>query len=128
MRTSMAAVALAAGLAASGCYTVKTVTLETFGDDRVKQVWVTRADQSVVHLKDAEVFGDMLRGFVNHELQELPAADLQLIRVRKLAAGRTWALVGGSALAFLGVAMIVSGNENHFDGCVGGREGCYEEP
>ena len=128
MRAIMAAVAMATGFASSACYTVRTVTLETFGDDRVKQVWVTRADQSVVYLKDAEVFGDKLRGFVNHELQELPAADLQQIRVRRLAAGRTVALVSGSALAFLAVAVIVSGKEDHFDPCIGGREGCGEGP
>jgi hypothetical protein len=129
MRAIMAAVAMATGLASSACYTVKTVTLETFGDHRVKQVWVTRADQSVVHLKDAEVFGDKLRGFVNRELQEFPAADMQQIRVRQLARGRTWALVGGSAVTFLAVAVIVSGNNgDEFDGCIGGREGCYEEP
>lgn len=128
MRAIMAAVAMATGLGSGACYTVKTVTFESFGDDRVKQVWVTRPDQSVVQLKDAEIIGDKLRGFVDRELQEFPAADMQQIRVRKLAGARTAALVGGSALAFLAVAVIVSGNQDHFDGCIGGREGCYEEP
>lgn len=129
MRAIMAAVAMATGLAGSACYTVKTVTFETFGDDRVKQVWVTRPDQSVVQLKDAEIIGDKLRGFVNRELQEFPATEMQQIRVRTLATGRTWALVGGSALTFLAVAVIVSGNNgDEFDGCIGGREGCGEGP
>lgn len=128
MRAIRTAVAIAIACAATACYTIKTVTFETFGNDRLDQVWVTRADQSVVFMKDAEVYGDKLRGFVNHELQELPATDLQQIRVRKIAGGRTAALIGGSALAFIAVAVIVSGTEDHFDPCIGGREGCGEGP
>ena len=69
---------IAAGLAfaSTGCYTVKPVTFETFGGQRVKQVWVTRTDQSVVFIKNAEVSGDKLRGYIDREFKELPASDL----------------------------------------------------
>lgn len=111
-------------LASAACYTTKVVSFGDFGTDRVARVWVTRADQSVVLVKNAEVSGTKLRGFVEREYQELDAADLREIKVRKLAGGRTAALVVGGAAAFIGVAVIVSGTEDTFDPCVGIRPDC----
>jgi hypothetical protein len=81
-----------------------------------------------VLVKDAQVNGENLTGFVEHEYRELPAAELQQIKVRKLSSGRTAALVIGGAALFVGVAVAVSGTEDHFDGCIGGREQCYDDP
>ena len=113
---------MAAGLAfaSTGCYTVKPVTFETFGGQRVKQVWVTRTDQSVVFIKNAEVSGDKLRGYIDREFKELPASDLQEIRVRRLSTGRTVALVTAGVAVGAAVAVMVSGSDNDAnDPCVG---------
>lgn len=128
MRRIGIAAGIAMAIASVSCYTVKTVTFETFGGERVGKVWATRTDQSVVFLKKADVSGNMLRGYAEHEYVELPASDLQSIRVRRLSKARTISLLAGGAVSFVTVAVIVSGTEKFFDPCIGGREGCYDDP
>jgi hypothetical protein len=123
-----AGIGIVIALASVGCYTVKTVTFGSFGGERVGRVWVTRTDQSVVLLKKADVSGDKLRGYAEHEYVELAASDLQSIRVRKLSRARTISLLAAGAASFITVAVIVSGREKYFDPCIGGREGCYDDP
>ncbi len=106
-------------LASAGCYTIKPVTFETFGGEKVEQVWVTRKDQTVVFIKNAEVNGDKLRGYIDRQYKELPASDLQEIRVRQFSTGRTVALVGGGVAVAIGVFAIVSGSDDSFDNCAG---------
>jgi hypothetical protein len=111
----------AIGLAAvsAGCYTIKPVTFETFGGERIEQVWVTRKDQSVVFIKNADVSGGKLRGYVDHQYQELPASDVQAIKVRQFSTGKTLALVGAGVGAGIAIMAIASGSEDHYDGCAG---------
>lgn len=123
MRATLNAACLAA-FAAAGCYNIKQVSFGEFPDKRIRHVWVTRADDSVMELREAEVINGKLRGFANREMQELEAGDLKQIKIRQLASGRTAALVVGASVAFIGVAILVSGNEDTFDPCVGGRPDC----
>lgn len=113
---------MTAGLAfaSTGCYTVKPVTFEAFGGQRVKQVWVTRHDQTVVFIKNAEVSGDKLRGYIDRQYKELPASDLQEIRVRRLNQGRTIALLAATVAVGAAVAVMVSGSDQDaLDPCTG---------
>jgi hypothetical protein len=119
MATIQTAMAAALACASAACYVTKQVSFEDFGSERVHHVWVTRPDQSVLVLREAEVAGDKLRGFVNGELHELPASELQQIKIRKLAAARTVSLIGGGALAFAVVAVLASGHNEEFDSCAG---------
>jgi len=105
--------------AAVACYTVKPVTFETFGGSRVEQVWVTRKDQSVVFLKNADVSGDKLRGYIDGQYKQLPASDLQEIGVRQFSTGRAVALVAAGAAAAVAVGVMVSGSDDSFDPCAG---------
>lgn len=113
--------------ASTGCYTVKPVTFDTFGGEKIKQVWVTRTDQTVVFIKNAEVSGDKLRGYVDREYKELSSSDLQEIRVRRLNTGRTVALVTAGVAAGITVAALMSGSDNEAsDACVGNPR-CTED-
>ena len=105
--------------ASAGCYTIKPVTFDSFGGERIEQVWVTRKDQTVVFIKNADRSGDKLRGYVDGQYQQLPASDLQEIRVRQFSTGRTVALVTGGAAAAVAVFAIVSGSDDSFDPCAG---------
>jgi len=105
--------------ASAGCYTIKPVTFETFGGERVEQAWVTRKDQTVVFIKNADVSGDKLRGYVDGQYRQLSASDLQEIRVRQFSTGRTVLLVTGGAAVAVGVFAIVSGSDDSFDNCAG---------
>lgn len=108
-----------AALAASGCYTMRVVTLDDLAGDRVGRVWVTRADQSTVVVHDAQMFRGKLAGFVEGKYQEMPPTDVGQLQVRKLAAGRTLALLGAGALTATVVAVLISGGEDFYDPCVG---------
>ena len=113
--------------ASTGCYTVKPVTFDTFGGQKVKQVWVTRTDQTVVFIKNAEVSGDKLRGYVDRQYKELPASDLQEIRVRRLNTGRTVALVTAAVAVGAAVAAMVSGSDNNANDPCNGNPRCDED-
>ena len=106
-------------VASAGCYTIKPVTFDTFGGERIEQVWVTRKDQTVVFIKNADTSGDKLRGYVDGQYQQLSAADLQEIRVRQFSTGRTVALVTGGAAVAIAVFAVVSGSDDTFDACAG---------
>jgi len=118
-RSSVVLAATALAFASAGCYTVKPVTFDSFGGERIEQVWVTRKDQTVVFIKNADRSGDKLRGYVDGQYQQLPASDLQEIRVRQFSTGRTVLLVTGGAAAAIGVFAIVSGSDDSFDNCAG---------
>lgn len=126
MRFTSSFVALAIALAGTACYTMKPVTVNELETRRTARVWVTRADQSVVIINDAEMFRGKLVGFVEGKYQELPSADLQGLRVRKLAAGRTVSLIATSAFAFTVGVVLISGGGDETDGCVSGDEECDE--
>jgi hypothetical protein len=76
-------------------------------------------------INDAQVFRGKLVGFVDGKYRELPPADLQDMQVRKLAAGRTVALIAGTTAVAAAIIVLVSGGEEHFDPCAG-DEDCSE--
>jgi hypothetical protein len=118
-------VAIAAALAGTSCYTMRSVTLEDLSAARVSRIWVTQPDQSIVILDDAQMFRGKLAGFEAGKYRELPPDALGQMRVRKLAAGRTVSLIAAGAAVFTVAAVLMSGGEDHFDPCAG-DEDCVE--
>ena len=126
MRAMTILVAITATIAGTACYTTRSLTLDDLATHREHRVWITRADQSVVLVNDAQVFRGKVVGFVQGRYRELPPADVQGLRVRRFAAGRTVSLFAGSALAFTVAALLLSGQEDAYDPCVGGPVDCNE--
>jgi len=122
MRTGLAGATLAALLTGSACYTMKPVTIAELGAERTARVWVTNADQSVVLVNDAQVFGGKLVGFVDGKYLELAPGNLQAIKVRELSAGRTLGLVVAGGATAIAAAVMLSGSSDHFDECIGDDE------
>jgi hypothetical protein len=125
MRVSVAFLATAAALGSAGCYTMKQVTVDDIGAQRAARVWVTRPDQSVVLVNDAQMFRGKLVGFIEGKYRELPPADLHQMRVRKLATGKTIGVVAASVAALAAVAVVVSGGLDNVDVCA--QDACLDE-
>ena len=126
MRAITVLVVIAAAVAGTGCYTTRSLTIDDLATQREHRVWVTRADQSVVLVNDAQVFRGKVVGFVEGRYRELPPAEVRDLRVRRFAAGRTVSLFAGGALAFTVAALLLSGQEHTYDPCVGGPVDCNE--
>jgi hypothetical protein len=124
MRAITATIVTATTLASSACYSMRPVTLDALGAERASRVWVTHPDRSVVIMSDVQVFRGKLAGFVDGKYRELAPADLQQMRVRKLAAGRTVSLIAASALAATLVAVVLSGTDPYLDPCAGDEDNC----
>jgi len=125
MRAITASVAIATVFASTACYTMRLVTLDDIEAQPSSRVWVTHQDQSVLVVEGPQVFRGNLVGFVDGTYRELPPTELQNMRVRKLAAGRTMSLVAAGILGFAVTAVVLSGSEAHFDPCAG-DEDCVE--
>ena len=120
MRAATTALMLIATMVVGGaCYTMRPVTLDYLGTRQGSRIWVTHQDESVLVVNDGQVFRGKLVGFVDGKYRELDPAQLRQLQVRKMAAGRTLALIGAGALAFTIAAVSLSGNEGEFDPCVG---------
>lgn len=126
MRVITALVAITATLVGTACYTTRALTIDDLATQREARVWVTRADQSVVLVSDAQVFRGKVVGFVEGRYRELQPADVRDLRVRRFAVGRTVSVFAGGALAFTVAALLLSGQENTYDPCVGGPVDCNE--
>jgi hypothetical protein len=111
--------AVVAAVAGTGCYSMRSVTLDDLSASRVARVWVTRADQSQVIVYDAQLFRGKLAGFVDGKYQELPPENLGPMQIRTLSWGRTIGLVAAGVAAATAVAVLVSGGEDFYDPCVG---------
>lgn len=120
-----AQILIATTLVGGACYTMKPVTLDYLGTRQGSRVWVTHEDQSVVVVNDGQMFRGKLVGFVDGKYRELDPAQLRQLQVRKIAAGRTLALIGAGTLAFAIAAVSLSGNEGQFDPCIG-DDGCED--
>jgi hypothetical protein len=126
MRVMMLGVLALIALSETACYTMKTVSLDDLTADRSSRVWVTHADESQIVVHDAQVFRGNLVGFVDGKYRELKPDDVQATRVRKLAPGKTLALVGAGAAGFVVAAVLLSGKDDFFDPCAG-DEDCIPE-
>lgn len=126
MRSTATPLLLAAVVSSAGCYTMRQISVDDLSAQREARVWVTRADESVVLLNDAQVFRGKLVGFVEGRYREVSPADVRALRVRRFAVGRTASLLAGGALAFTAAALLLSGRENTYDPCVGGPVDCRE--
>ena len=125
MRATMMGVLIATMFGSAACYSLQPVSLEHLSANRAARVWVTHPNQSVMLMQDAQVFRGKLVGFVEGQYRELAPADLQKLRVRKLAAARTTGLIVAGVAGFAAVVVLVSGGEDHFDPCAG-DEDCVE--
>lgn len=125
MRGWTTSLALGAVLASAGCYTLRSVSIDDLSAEKGRRVWVKHTDQSEILVHDAQVFRGNLVGFVEGKYRELAPGDLQQMRVRKLATGRTMGLVAGGVVGFALTAVLVSGGEKHFDDCIG-SDACDE--
>ena len=125
MRGWMASLTLAAAVGSAGCYTMRSVSIDDLSAEKGRRVWVKHVDQSEILVNDAQVFRGNLVGFVEGKYRELAPGDLQQMRVRKLATGRTMGLVAGGVVGFALTAVLVSGGEKHFDDCIG-SDACDE--
>jgi hypothetical protein len=123
MRATTAGMALATMLMSTACYTMRQVALDDLGGQRTERLWVTHANQSVMVMRDAQMFRGKLVGFVDGKYQEVPSTDLEKIQVRQLATGRTVGLIAAGALGFAVGAVLLSGKEGQADPCVG-DDGC----
>lgn len=110
---------LAAALAGTGCYTMRTLTVDDLGSGKTARVWVTRPDQSVVMLEDAQMFRGKLAGFASGQYLELPTDDVRQIQIRKLATARTVTLIAAGATVATVAAVLLAGNSDAFDNCIG---------
>lgn len=122
MRTRLVGAILGVWVTSVACYSMQRVTVADLGSARTNRVWVTHPDKSVVLINDAQVFRGKLVGFVDGKYLELVPEDLHAIEVRKLSVGRTIGLAAATAAVAAGVAVMVSGTEDHFDECVGDDE------
>jgi hypothetical protein len=113
-------------LACVACHTMRSETLEDLIAEPAPRVWVTRPDQSVVVIDGPQVFRGKLVGFVEGRYRELQPADVRRLVVRRLAPGRTLALVGAGAAGVLVAVAVLSGRGEDFDACVGGAVDCRE--
>jgi hypothetical protein len=125
MRARTVGVLIASALLAA-CHTVRPVTFDDLKGDRLAQVWVTRSDDSVVLVEDPQLFRGKLVGFVQGKYRELPPEDVKQLLVRRLARGKTLALVGAGALAFTIAAFAASGTGTDRDPCIGSSVDCRE--
>jgi hypothetical protein len=108
------------------CYTMRPMSVDDLKGESVPRVWVTRSDQSVVLVEGPQLFRGKLVGFVDGTYRELPPADLTQLVVRKLALGRTLALLSAGALGFTVAAVALAGNGADSDPCVG-DEDCVDQ-
>jgi len=114
-------------LAASACQSARRVQdLDDLGGAKLSRVWVTRADDSVVVMDGAQVFRGRLVGFVGGKYRELRPGDVKHVTVRRLARGKTLALIGVGAVGFTVAAVLLAGSGDHFDPCVGSAVDCRE--
>lgn len=116
MRTAMGTL-LVVVFSSAACHTMRPVAMEELTAVRPGQVWVTRADQSVVLVAGPQIVNNRLVGFVDGVYRVIPAADVQRVVMRRPATARTAALVTVGAVGVASVVFMMSGTGNSFDDC-----------
>lgn len=117
MRATMLGSLIAALLSSAACYTMRPVTLDELGAAQPARVWVTRADQSIAVVDGPRLYGDTLVGYVNGRFEEMSAAGLTQMRVRRRAGGRTAALIAAGAVGAAALVYVLSGSGGGQDPC-----------
>ena len=75
-------------------------------------VWVIRADSSVIHLYRPKFLGDTLTGFVDGKYHTVQPRELQGVKARRPAPGRTVLLmVGGVSVVTLAAILVAGATE-----------------
>jgi hypothetical protein len=114
----------AALLASTACHTMRPLALEDITSARPDQVWVTKPDESVVVLSLPQIVNNRLAGFVDGVYRVMPTAEVQSMRVRHTAVGRTAALVTAGGLAIASVIALISGSGASVDPCMVASSEC----
>lgn len=126
MRATYTSVVMALVFSSLACYTMRPMSVDDLKGGSVSRVWVTRSDQSVVLVEGPQLFRGKLVGFVDGTYRELPPTEVTQLVARKLALGRTLALLSAGVVGFTVAAVAVSGSGEHSDACVG-DEDCAEQ-
>jgi hypothetical protein len=124
MRPITVGLLIFATLSGAACHTMRPLTLDELQNIRPAQVWVTRADQSVVVVAGPQVLNERLVGFVDGKYQVMPAADVTKVVMRKRSGGRTAALVAAGALGFAAMAAVLSAGDNYVNPCASQSSDC----
>jgi hypothetical protein len=108
MRVTAGILLLAAGLSTAACTTMRPVSLDELGAMRPAEAVVTKHDQTVVVVSGPQTVGDTLMGYVNGRFEEIPAENLQEIRVKRPARAKTAAVVAAGLAGIAAVAVAIS--------------------
>jgi hypothetical protein len=119
---------LVAVLSSAACHSMRPVAMEELAAVRPGQVWVTRADQSVVLVAGPQIVNNRLVGFVDGVYRVIPAADVQRVVMRRPATGRTAALVSVGAVGAASVIYLLSGTGGSGDPCMLASSECGDQP
>jgi len=103
-------------LTTAGCHTIRPVGFDQLSAVRPKQVWVTKADQSVVVLAGPQIVNNRLVGFVDDVYQVFSPAEVQ-IGIRRPARARTAALVATGTVAAVSLMFVMAGSGNYQHPC-----------
>jgi hypothetical protein len=130
MRPLIGGALLLATLAGAACSTMKSRTLQQIPELAPERIWVTQSDHSVILLYEPRVVRDTLVGYVGRQRTKLPTAEIQQLRVREPAPGRTMLLATGLVAGFVGVLSAVSGDgPSRVQGPLnGGSADCAKHP
>jgi len=111
-------------LLSAACHTVRPLAFEDLTSVRPGQVWVTRADQTVVTVSTPQIVNNRLVGFVDGVYRVIPAADVQRITMRQPATARTAALVTAGAVGAASLIFLASGPGGSSNPCDTGSSEC----
>ena len=115
-------------LAMAGCTTFGTVPPKEFiMAKRPQQVWVFKADSSVVLMRGPHFLsgGDTLVGLVEGSYQEMPLSQIQQVKASRQAPMRTTALVVGGVGAIVGTVVVIKKSNSNGDlNCAATTAGC----
>lgn len=117
VRFAVAVLLPALAVVPAGCQTMKPMGLDQLSGARPAKVWVTRTDRSVIVLTDPQIVNNRLAGFQDDVYQVFPADEVRQIAVRRIAAGRTAALVATGAAGAFALMWALSGTEDYTHPC-----------
>jgi hypothetical protein len=117
VRVSLCCSLILMTLTTAGCHTMHPVAFDQVSAERPKQVWVTKADQSVVVLAGPQIVNNRLTGFVGDVYQVFSPEDVQQVGMRRPAAARTAALVATGTIAAVSFLAVTAGSGDYVHPC-----------